>query len=337
MLYVTTRNNRDAFTAQRALRENRGPDGGLYLPFHVPKFSSEKINALAEKSFGQNVADILNLLFQTKLTNWDVDFCIGRYPVRIESLRHRILIAETWHNPQWKFDWVTANLTNHLCDAYEIPGDWVKIAVRIAILFGVFGELKRLDIHNADISVVSGDFSLPISAWYAREWGLPIGNIICCCNENNGLWDLICHGQFRTDTVSMPTITPEADVALPEDLERLICGCGGTQEVEHYLEVCRRGGMYCPDDAVLARMRKGMFVSVVSSKRLETTIPSVYSTHGYVLSPSSALPYAGLLDYRAKTGETGYALVIADKSPVCDIPITARCLGVPEETLRKGL
>ena len=41
MLYVTTRNNRDAFTAQRVLTENRGPEGGLFLPFREPLFSEE--------------------------------------------------------------------------------------------------------------------------------------------------------------------------------------------------------------------------------------------------------------------------------------------------------
>ena len=46
MLYVTTRNNRDAYTAQRVLRENRGPDGGLYVPFREPVFSREEIDAL---------------------------------------------------------------------------------------------------------------------------------------------------------------------------------------------------------------------------------------------------------------------------------------------------
>lgn len=66
MLYVTTRNNRDAYTAQRVLRENRGPDGGLYVPFREPVFSWEEIDALKEKSFHQCVAEVLNRLFNTE-------------------------------------------------------------------------------------------------------------------------------------------------------------------------------------------------------------------------------------------------------------------------------
>ena len=66
MLYVTTRNNRDPFTAYRAMREGRGPDGGFFLPFRHPMFSSEEINALAEKTFGQCVAEVLNRLFNMR-------------------------------------------------------------------------------------------------------------------------------------------------------------------------------------------------------------------------------------------------------------------------------
>ena len=94
MLYVTTRNNRDAYTAQRVLRENRGPDGGLYVPFREPVFSREEIDALKEKSFHQCVAEVLNRLFNTKLIRWDVEFCVGRYPVRLVNLPQRIIAGE---------------------------------------------------------------------------------------------------------------------------------------------------------------------------------------------------------------------------------------------------
>ena len=334
MLYVTTRNNRDAFTAQRALRENRGPDGGLYVPFRAPLLSPGESNALAEKPFNQCIAEVLNLLFNTRLTSWDVDFCVGRYPVRLETLRHRIIMAESWHNPDWNYARMVRSLVNHVRGDNEIavPGDWAEIGVRIAVLFGIFGELMREGVASAekkvDISVVSGNFSAPMSAWYARQWGLPIGNIVGCCNENNNLWDLICHGQLRTDSLSIPTSTPEADVTLPTDLERLIYACGGISEVESYLDCCRRGGMYCPNDTVLAKLRGGLFVSVVSSQRMETTIPSVYRTHNYLLSPYSALAYAGLLDYRAKAGESRHAIVLSEKSPICDAETVAGSLGI---------
>lgn len=332
MLYITTRNNRDAFTAQRALRENRGADGGMYLPFRAPFFATGDLDALAAMPFGQRIAEVLNRLFQAKCTGWDVDFCIGRSAVRLSPLGRRITVAEVWHNPGWSYDRMARELSELL--GQEKPEGWLKIALRIAVLFGIYGELRSTGMETADIAVVSGDFSAPISAWHARQWGLPIGNIVCCCNENNELWNLLSHGQLRTDTLSTPTVVPEADVALPEQLERLIYEAGGTVEVARYLEACRRGGVYAPGDAVLAKLRKGLCVSVVSSRRIQETIPSVYRTHNYVLSPGSALAYAGLMDYRARTGQSRCAVVLAEKSPACDGDFTAAALGIAPEALK---
>lgn len=329
MLYVTTRNTQDAYTAQRALMENRAPDGGLYHPFHAPHFSPEEIDALLQKPFNQCMAQILSILFKRSVSAWDIDFCIGRYPVRLEMLRHRIVMGELWHNPRWDYDHLVKNLTDHLCGIGTAPGDWVKIAAGIAVLFGLFADLKQAGIETADISVVSGDFSVPMSAWYARKWGLPIGNIVCCCNENKDLWDLICHGQMRTDSVSISTTVPQADVALPEDLERMIYECGGVTEVERYLDACRRGRMYCPSDAVWSKLRSGMYVSVVSSHRVETIVPGVYRTHGYLVSPHTALAYAGLQDYRAKTGQTRHAVILAERGPQTDAEKVSQMIGIP--------
>ena len=71
MLYATTRNNCDAYTAQRVLTMKRGSDGGLIVPYRIPRFSEEEILALGTKSFNRNLADTLNLLFNTRLTGYD--------------------------------------------------------------------------------------------------------------------------------------------------------------------------------------------------------------------------------------------------------------------------
>lgn len=342
MLYVTTRSNRDAYTAQRALRENRGPDGGLYVPFRAPVFSPEDIDALAEKSFNRCVAETLNVLFNTQLTGWDVDLCVGRTPVRLTKLNHRVLTGESWHNLESQFSCMVKNLAGRIrTDQKSMSSDWTEVGVRIAVLFGICGELMRAEYVSRekpfDVSVASGDFSAPMSAWFARQWGLPIGNIVCCCNENNSLWELMRQGQLRTDAVSLHTATPDGDIVVPDGLERLIHSCGGPEEVERYVEVCRRGGTYYPSDVLLSELRKGIYVAVVSGRRMLTTIPSIYSTNGCLLSPYASLAYAGLLDYRSRTGESRYAVVLSEKGPVCDLETVAGALGIPPQELKRHI
>lgn len=335
MLYVTTRNHQEAYTVNHVLTENRGGDGGLYVPRNLPKLTAQEWHSLSERSFGQCTADILNLFFSTKLTGWDVDFAVGRYPIRLESLAHRIVMAELWHNPDLSYDRLEKNLRELLNTDMDMPGSWVTIAIRMAVLAGILGSRELQDAGPVDLALISGDFTLPVSAWYLRKMGFPIGNIICCCNENKPFWELICNGQMRTDATSMPSIIPEADVTLPVNLERLISGCAGIPETERYLQCCRTGNPYFVSDAMLSQLRQELCASVVSSIRVETTIPNAYKTHHYLLSPAAALAYSGLMDYRAKTGITRTAIVICDQNPVLQAEIVAKTMDISVTELEK--
>lgn len=329
MLYITTRDNRDAFTAYRTLSESRGPDGGLYLPMRMPDFRG-LLEKLPGQSFGQNVADVLNVLFKCRLTGWDVEFSVGRSPVRFHRISRRILAAEAWHNPEGELTHVVFCLVNKLRAAGDtrLPvGNWAHIAVKAAVLFGAFGEImKEGSFGNdflMDISVASGDFSTTMAAWYGRSWGLPIGNIICCCNENDAIWDLIHHGQMRTDAVAIETMTPECDFVVPPNLEYLIWSTLGMAEVERFVACCHSGSTYTLQGQSLEKLREGLYVRVISQRRAASVIPNVYKTTGYAMDLYTALSYGGLLDYWAQTGESRDSLILAEKCPHGSTPTRA--------------
>lgn len=338
MLYISTRNPHETHTARKALLELRAPDGGFYVPFSLDTFPQEQLKQLSGQKFNDTVARMMNFLFQARMTEHDVRLAVGRSSVRLAALSNRILMGECWHNLDNCFSRLVKNLIGHFCpEASCGSGSWAEVGTGVCVLFGIFGELMGKDLASmekkVDISLVCGDFSLAMSAWYARAWGLPIGNIVCCCNENNGVWNLFVHGQLRTDGVCIPTLTPGADICVPASLERLIYESGGEAEVQRYMERCRRGETYYPDDAILAKLRQGMYVSVVSTPRMMDIIPNAYTTHGYVLSPYSALAYGGLMDYRAVTGESRRGLIIAERSPLADRSTVARALGIEETEL----
>ena len=339
MLYVTTRSNSDIFTSNRALVENRGPDGGLYVPLHMPCFSPDEIEGLKHKTLGQRMADVLNLFFGTRLSGWDLDLTIGKAPVRLVSIGRREFLAESWHNPAGDFDWMVRCLSDALGGSQEeFSSDWLSLVSRIAVLFGAFGELLEKGIAGkVDVSVPSGDFSGCMAAWYARQMGLPVGNVICCCNENSAPWDLIHRGELRTNSVSVRTSTPLCDLAVPRDLERLVFACGGYGETEKFVQAVRRGGMYCPDDATAKRLHEGLFVSVIGEFRMKNTVKAINSIKSVIIGPYTARAYSGLLDYRARTGENRYAIILSERSPQCDVDTVADALGVSTEELNELL
>lgn len=290
------------------------------MPFRLPVLSEEELLHFASGSFHEAVAQALNLLFGVKVTAWEVSCCIGRYPVRISDLSRKTLVAELWHNQAGDVDWLVSSLTDLLCEEPSAldEGNWADVGIRIAVLCGIVSLLREGDRITGDswfdISLTSGDFAGVMAAWYAKRLGLPIGKIIVCCKENSALWDLIHQGQMRTDRLTHE----KTDILIPVGLERLIYECGGNGEVERYLDRTRRGGIYCPAEVCLDRMRRDLTVSVVGQARVTDTVSSVISSRRYAFSDSGALSYAGLLDHRVISGESHTSVVLAEKRPSFD-------------------
>lgn len=338
MLYKTTREEGEHFPAQQVLTEDRGPDGGLFLPFQMPHYTREDLLELGKLPFTARITQMLNSLCDTDLTQWDVDFCVERRPVRLVGLPQKIQLAQCWHNIQGSMEHLVRTLASRVRrDGRAESTDWLQIAVRISVLFALLTEPEISRLGPVDVAFPAGQLYGPVSAVYAHSWGLPIGNILLCCNENGQLWELFHRGQLRTDAVSVATQTPDADVTLPVGLERLLYEAAGAREVARFLDCCRQGGVYAPGDEVLDQLRHGMFVSVVGAQRMEDTISGIWSMAGIVLSPYDALCHAGISDYRAKTGRNHPAVLFSEKSPLRDRLVTAAALGLPAEDLENAL
>lgn len=308
MLYVTTREKFDAFTAPRTLSADCGPDGGVFVPFRMPVFTPEDIASLRQRSFGQNVAGILNLFFSCRLTGWDVDTCVGKNPVRISTVGNNIQCAQLWKNLDGSYQKLEKALAAKVCgeEAENVQlTSWLRIAIRIAVLFGVFGQLETSSSESVNVSVPADDFLLPMAVWYGRKMGLPIGKIICACHATGDIWELLHIGEMKTD----------GDAALCREVERLIFDTLGIGEAIRFAAIAERKGLYKLLPVEAEKVSAGMFSAVVSQERLGSVIPSVFRTNAYVLAEDSAVSYAALMDYRARTGSNRAALLLEDSSP----------------------
>lgn len=328
MLYITTRNDHDAFTAFRTLAEGRGPDSGLFVPFQMPALDKEEIEALKNKSFAQCVADILNLFFNARLDAWDVEFCIGRYPVRLVPINRKISIGEAWHNPDFDFSRIVRNLSGRIRgkeDTNGLPTNWAWIAVRIAVLFGMYSELRRLGVTEStfDLALPSGDFAGPMAAWYAREIGLPIANIICSCDENDATWSLMHDG----------AIYPEPAMQIASDLERLVFAILGKREALRYVACMKNKTPYIPTPGSFDMDKLGIQVSVVSRERRENIISNLYKSSAYILDPGSAMAYQALQSHRSSR----CSLIFTERNPICSADTVARAMQISTRELCERL
>lgn len=319
MLYTTTRSDHDTYTAERALKELRAPDGGYYIPMQPMKYSPEELSSLLKQSPCAIMASVMNHFFNSRLSARELEFSLGKDFFELKTMSHRITVVENWRNPDGEFARIQRFLATRIAiDKRDTPvGEWMQVASRIGMLLCLFSRLGESEAGNKpDIAVDCGDFTAPMAAWYAREMGLPIGNIVCCCDDSGAVWDLLQRGEMKTKHC------PSGSV------ERLIRGTLGPEEACRYAQVCGAGGVYELNPERHRALRAGMYACVVSRKRLSRVIGNVYATNGYILSPNSALTYAGLMDYRASTGENGPALIISDTSPIRQEEAVAKALGI---------
>ncbi len=343
MLYLSSKSAYDTYTAHKTVHCNFADDNGRFLPFRLPALDEEFVGNLSQKSVCANMAEILNLFFSTGITEVDLDFALGRSSTRLSTMNHRVVIGELWHNAQWDYDSTIQAVSDLLRreNKGDAPADWVNTAVRIASVFALYGQIVSEGIISAgdtlDVAVPVGDFAAPMAAWYARKMGLPLGMIICGCNENSALWDLMNLADMSTGDTVAETLTPLCDHQVPAGLVRLIYHTLGAEEAAQYDGICQKGRHYAPPEEQFEDLKQGIFTAVSSISRIDSVIRNVYSTNGYILGPYDALAYGALLDYRSKSGQGSTCLLICQRSPICDDKTTAYALGISTEELMNRL
>jgi len=83
MNYVSTRNNQINFSSEQVLNYGLAPDGGLFIPSELPKFSSEDLNNLKNADYKEIAYFVLNPFFKRFIfreRNKTADFrCLSKF------------------------------------------------------------------------------------------------------------------------------------------------------------------------------------------------------------------------------------------------------------------
>ena len=314
MLYITTRSDEQTYTAKHVLEYSVAPDGGRFVPQHLPVYDSSEITAFVNMTYSQTVAHILNTFFDCHLSSWDVELVLGKSAPKLVTMNHRIAIAELWRNQERRIGYIADGiLPMVLGDDKQIvkSSDWFRIAVGIAVLFGVYGEMLRANViepvQHFDISVPAGDFSAPMAGFYARNMGLPIELVVCTCDEESSVWDIIQRGSFITGAAQMQLIL---------GVERLACATLSAATFKEYRDRCNSGRLFTVPEEEYDAFSSGFFCAVAGKSRASSIINRVYRNNTYLIDPYTALCYGGLQDYRAKHGGGRIALLPAQFDPV---------------------
>lgn len=306
MLYLSTRNTTNTYTAYRALQETCAPDGGQYIPFRLPVFTQEELSELMNSTSAEAVALILNRFFRLQLNSGDVESVIGRDGLKAEIMNHRLIMAQMWHNSAGTMDSFISKLYSLISgkdESADAPCGWSYIAIEIALIFGLFVILQDIPEEGIDIAINAGDFADIIATAYAKDMGLPIHTVVCACNENGFIWDLLNRGELKLE------------IAQPIYLEYFIHKCLGNEYMQGYLQSLEDKSTHYIDEEKVNQLRENFYSAVVSSQRVDSIISGVSNTNGYQIDPYAALAYGALQDYRAHTGMSNTTVVLAKERP----------------------
>ena len=308
MLYLSTRNRTDSFTAHKVLHSATAPDGGMFVPMTLPVQDDIALAAFEHMSFGETTAYILNLFFGTKLTGWDVGFSAGRQALDLVSCGYKLSLAESWHNPagthaylvQRLYDLVTRDVHSKVS-----PNLWFRTVIDIAVLFGVYGKYSRQDIYTFDVALEAADLQMLFAVRYAQKMGLPVRKIILGSTDADGLWEFLSYGDYSTG---------RKDRLI--GFEALLWLEFGYAETVKYNNAFAGKLVYRLDQLQLEQFRSGIFTTVVGDNRVQNVIDSTLRTNNYQMERSTARAFGALQDYRAKTGKNKNTLLFAQNLPV---------------------
>lgn len=311
MLYVSTRNTTDTYTAYRALHEAKAPDGGIYVPFYLPPFSQEQLEILRGQTCAETVTEILNLFFGLRLNVLDVEFAMGKNPFRTEIMQHRIVMLEGWRNPQASFGYLLKSLYSLMTEHKsmgKLPVGWSCVAVEVALLFGMYTVLDPT-MQSLDIAVTSCDYADLAAIAYAKKMGLPVNITVCSCCDGSALWDLLNRGELATGALKKTADRPDY-------LECYLFNMLGAEAANNYVAAVEHKSVFHISEEQNAYLGENLYVSVVSPDRSDTVAASVYRSNGYSLDTDAALAYGGLQDYRAATGVSMQTVILAKNRPI---------------------
>ena len=198
--------------------------------------------------------------------------------------------------------------------------NWGRVLPQLVYYISAYCDLLRdgklAPGQSVNICVPTGNFGNILAAYYAREMGLPIGQLICASNSNNVLTDFIREGVYDRNRQFYTTMSPSMDILISSNLERLLFALtGDTSEVRGYMDQLAETGRYQVSGRVKDKLQKCFKGYFCDDRETQRVIRSMYDKHGYLIDTHTAVAFSALEQYRQETGDDTPAVVASTASP----------------------
>ena len=177
--------------------------------------------------------------------------------------------------------------------------NWGRLMPQIVYYISSYSRMVMKGIISKgqaiDCCVPTGNFGNILAAYYAREMGVPIRNLICASNENDVLCDFVQTGVYDIRYRSLTkTPSPSMDILVSSNVERLLFELTDrdAEKVVYWMDQLKNKKRFSVDGAVLDKMRNVFKAHSVDNETCLETIRSTYDEKHYLLDPHTAVAYS---------------------------------------------
>ncbi|KAJ3005596.1 UNVERIFIED_CONTAM: threonine synthase, partial [Siphonaria sp. JEL0065] len=194
--------------------------------------------------------------------------------------------------------------------------NWARILAQTAYYFvsylaimkesGVEGETDLSKLPRVNYSVPTGNFGDILAAYYAKQMGLPLGDLIIATNANDILHRFIETGIYEKpkspttnagDAVKF-THSPAMDILVSSNFERVLYHFAvehfgdevtASKAIQEWMNDLKTVGRFQVPDGVWQRVKATFRSQTVSNDQTLDAIKRWYDETGYVLDPHTAV------------------------------------------------
>ncbi len=168
--------------------------------------------------------------------------------------------------------------------------NWARLLSQIVYYFyAALRVMERTGKARVRFAVPTGNFGDIFAGYLAKRMGLPIARLVLATNENDILARFFQSGLYQRGRLQA-TLSPSMDIQVASNFERYLYYLAGEDpdRIRHWMAefnaagrlqvACREGGV----DPLFA-------AGAADTSACLATIRQIYTTHGYLLDPHSAV------------------------------------------------
>lgn len=178
------------------------------------------------------------------------------------------------------------------------------------------------------MAVPTGNFGNILSAWYAREMGLPLGRLICASNENNVLTDFLRTGVYDVrERQLVQTPSPSMDILMASNVERLLYGLtGDPQRVREWMQQLDQTGRFEVDEETKMKLGEVFYADWVSNQDCLDNIRAGVEKTGILMDPHTSVAQAVAERYLNRTSTPRSTIICSTAHWAKFAPVELRAL-----------